>query len=54
MSKLPIVDARTFERILLKWGVQIVLQRAAMCSTGIRMAATPRCPITKARTSAAP
>ena len=24
MSKLPIVDARTFERTLLKWGFQIV------------------------------
>jgi len=29
MSKLPIVDARTFERILLKWGSQIVRQRGS-------------------------
>jgi len=29
MSKLPIVDARTFERILLKWGFQIVRQKGS-------------------------
>lgn len=29
MSKLPIVDARTFERILLKWGFQIIRQRGS-------------------------
>jgi len=29
MSKLPIVDARTFERILLKWGFQVVRQKGS-------------------------
>ena len=29
MSKLPIVAARTFERILLKWGFQIVRQKGS-------------------------
>ena len=29
MSKLPIVDARTFERILLKWGFRIVRQKGS-------------------------
>jgi len=29
MSKLPIVDARTFERILLRWGFQVVRQKGS-------------------------
>ena len=29
MSKLPIVDARTFDRILQKWGFQIVRQKGS-------------------------
>lgn len=29
MSKLPIVDARTFERILLGWGFQVVRQKGS-------------------------
>jgi predicted RNA binding protein YcfA (HicA-like mRNA interferase family) len=29
MSKLPIVDARTFERILLSWGFVMVRQRGS-------------------------
>jgi predicted RNA binding protein YcfA (HicA-like mRNA interferase family) len=29
MSKLPIVDARTFERILLKWGFHVVRQKGS-------------------------
>lgn len=29
MSKLPIVDARMFERILLKWGFQVVRQKGS-------------------------
>ena len=29
MSKLPIVDARTFERILLKWGFQVIRQKGS-------------------------
>ena len=29
MSKLPIVDARTLERILLKWGFVIVRQKGS-------------------------
>jgi predicted RNA binding protein YcfA (HicA-like mRNA interferase family) len=29
MSKLPIVDARTFERILLKWGFVVVRQKGS-------------------------
>ena len=29
MSKLPIVDARTFERVLLKWGFQIIRQKGS-------------------------
>jgi predicted RNA binding protein YcfA (HicA-like mRNA interferase family) len=29
MSKLPIVDARTFERILLKWGFSVVRQKGS-------------------------
>ena len=29
MRKLPIVDARTFERILLGWGFQVVRQKGS-------------------------
>jgi len=29
MSKLPIVDARTLERILLKWGFSIVQRKGS-------------------------
>ncbi len=29
MSKLPIVDARTFERVLLKWGFQVIRQKGS-------------------------
>ena len=29
MSKLPIVDARTFERLLMKWGFQAVRQKGS-------------------------
>lgn len=29
MSKLPIVDARTLERILLRWGFQVVRQKGS-------------------------
>lgn len=29
MSKLPIVDARSFERILLKWGFVIIRQKGS-------------------------
>jgi len=53
MSKLPIVDARTFERILLKWGSQIVRQRGSHVFYRRQMAATPRFRITSAKTSAA-
>lgn len=29
MSKLPIVDAKTFERCLMKWGFRIVRQKGS-------------------------
>ena len=29
MSKLPIVDARSFERILLMWGFQVVRRKGS-------------------------
>lgn len=29
MSKLPIVDARTFERILFMWGFKVVRQKGS-------------------------
>ncbi|HMN06610.1 MAG TPA: type II toxin-antitoxin system HicA family toxin [Flavobacteriales bacterium] len=29
MSKLPIVDAKTFERCLLKWGFVIIRQKGS-------------------------
>jgi predicted RNA binding protein YcfA (HicA-like mRNA interferase family) len=29
MSKLPVVDARTFERILIKWGFRVVRQKGS-------------------------
>lgn len=32
MSKLPIVDARTLERILLQWGFQVVRQKGSHVS----------------------
>jgi predicted RNA binding protein YcfA (HicA-like mRNA interferase family) len=53
MSKLPIVDARTFERILLKWGFVVVRQKGSHVFYAIPMGAIPRCRITKARISVA-
>ncbi|MFZ1659563.1 MAG: type II toxin-antitoxin system HicA family toxin [Flavobacteriales bacterium] len=29
MSKLPVVDARTFERVLFKWGFAVVRQKGS-------------------------
>ncbi|MCG8311373.1 MAG: hypothetical protein MI975_28555 [Cytophagales bacterium] len=48
MSKLPLVDAKTFEKVLCTWDLRLKDRKEAMYFTGILMNIIPHFLITKA------